>query len=128
MTRTRITTAPWIYAALAFSIALCVSGIVMLSIEEADWEFYGLVALLVLFSVALLEAAFKKIENIGETIEIVENFKKEKIPKSAIQKVSWEKGSGSFLKLANGDFVKLPITGRNEQGVVNSIRSWLSQP
>ena len=128
MSRTRITTAPWIYGVLAFGVAICTFGIAILSFGEPGWEIWGLVALLIIFSVALFESGFKKIEVDGEVIRIVENFRKKEIPKSVIEKVSWEKGTGSFVKLTNGTFVKLPITGRNEQGVANSVRSWLNRP
>lgn len=84
-------------------------------------------AMLLLFSVALLEAAFRKIENDGEFVKVVANFRQARIPKSAIENVSWEKGVGSFLSLTKGRVVKLPVTGRNEQGVANSVRSWLSK-
>ena len=77
--------------------------------------------------IALLEAFFAKVESDGDIVRIVHNFRKLEIQKTSIEKVSWEKGSGSFLKLTDGTFVKLPVTGRNEQGVANSVRSWIGR-
>ena len=128
MSRTRITTAPWIYAVLAFFVSFCALGIALMIDGEQGWELWGTVMILVLCLFALLVAGFTKIENDGQFVIIVDNLKKTKIPKTSIEKVSWEKGSGSFLKLVNGTFVKLPTTGRGEQGVVNCVRSWLNQP
>jgi hypothetical protein len=125
MSRTRITTAPWVYAVLAFSVLFCMLGIALMSTGEWGWEFWGTVVFLVLCVIALLVAGFTKIENKGEFVIIVDNLRKTQIPKISIVKVSYEKGVGSYLTLVNGVFVKLPVTGRNDQGVVNSVRSWL---
>ena len=128
MPQTRITTASWVYGVLAFCVAFCALGVALLNAGERSWEFWGTAMLLVLFSLALLAATLQKIENNGEFITIVENFKKIDVLKTSIVNVSWVKGAGAHLKLANGTFVKLPATGRNDQGVVNSVRSWLVRP
>jgi hypothetical protein len=128
MSRKRIRTAPWVYAVLAFFAAFCTLGIAFMSAAERGWEFLGAVVFLVLCLIALLVAVFTKIENNDQFVTIVSNLTKVEIPKTSIEKVTWEKGVGSFLKLVNGAFVKLPATGRNEQGVANSVRSWLSLP
>ncbi|MCP5304388.1 MAG: hypothetical protein H6953_02985 [Chromatiaceae bacterium] len=99
-----------------------------MSAGERGWEFWGTVMLLVFLSLALLAAALTKIEDNGEFVTIVENFKKTDVPKSSIENVSWEKGAGAHLQLANGKFVKLPTTGRSDQGIANSVRSWLVRP
>jgi hypothetical protein len=126
--RSRIKTAPWVYAVLVISAAFCTLGIALLSEGDNGWVFWGTVMLLVLCSIALLVASFTKIENNGEFVTIVDNLKKTQIQKNSIEKVSWEKGIGSSIQLVNGQFVKLPATGRDEQGVVNSVRSWLNRP
>ncbi len=128
MSKTRITTAPWVYGVLAFCMAFCTLGVALLNAGERGWEFWGTVMLLVLFSLSLLAAAMTKIENNGEFVMIVENFKRIDILKTLIENVSWEKGAGAHLKLASGKLVKLPATGRNDQGVTNSVRSWLVRP
>lgn len=128
MPRTRITTAPWVYGILAFCMAFCALGAALMSAGEGGWEFWGTVMLLVLFSLALLAAASTRIENNGEMVTIVDNFKKTEVLKASVKKVSWQKGARAHLKLADGSFVKLPATGRNEQGVANSVRSWLVRP
>ena len=128
MSRARITTAPWVYGVLAFFVAFCALGVALLSAGERGWEFWGTAILLVFFSLALLAAALTKIENNGEFVTIVENFKKTDVPKTSIEKVSWEKGVGAYLKLGNGKFVHLPATGRSDQGIANSVRSWLVRP
>lgn len=126
MPRTRITTAPWVYIALTFCATLCASGAVVLS-NDPGWEFWVLLGMVLMSLIALLEAFFAKVESDGDIVRIVHNFRKLEIQKTSIEKVSWEKGSGSFLKLTDGTFVKLPVTGRNEQGVANSVRSWIGR-
>ncbi len=111
---------------LTSGAALCATGVVTLS-DDTGWELWGLVGMLVMFLVGLLEAVFTRIETDGEIIRIVANFRTTEIQKSTVEKVSWEKGGGSFLKLKDGTFVKLPVTGRNEQGVANSVRSWVGR-
>lgn len=127
MSRARITTSPWVYTVLVLIVAFCALGIASMSAGERGWEFWATVTFLVFCLIALLAAGFTKIENNGEFVIIVANFRKKQIPKANIEKVSWEKGVGSNLDLVNGTFVKLPATGRNEQGVANSVRSWLNQ-
>jgi hypothetical protein len=127
MSRNCITTAYWVYAALTIAVALFATGVVLLSADELYWEFWGTLTLLVICIMALMSAFFTKVENTGDCITIVNNFRKVEVPKRSIDRVSWEKGGGSCLKLSNGTFVKLPITGRNEQGVANRVRSWLNQ-
>ena len=127
MSRNRITTAYWIYGLLALSVAFLASGIVILSTEELSWEFWGTLIILVLCITALLAAIFTRIENNGEFITIVNNFRKNEVAKMSVKGVSWERGGGAYLKLSNGTFVNLPVTGRNEQGVANRVRSWLNQ-
>jgi hypothetical protein len=112
---------------MVFSAAFCTLGISLMITDERSWEFWGTVVLLAFFLVVLLAAVTSKVENSGEFVTIVDNFKKTKIPKISIERVSREKGVGVYLKLNNGQFVKLPALGRNEQSVVNSVRSWLGQ-
>ena len=126
VSRNCITTAYWVYGALTVAVAVFATGVVVLSAEEPYWEFWGVLILLVICMMALMSAFFTKVENNGECITIVNNFRKMEVPKRSIDRVSWEKGGGSYLKLSNGTFVKLPITGRNEQGVANRVRSWLN--
>jgi hypothetical protein len=128
MTISRIRTAPWVYAVLIIITAFCASGVALMSAGELGWEFWGTVIILVICLIALIDALFTKIENNGEFLVIVYNFKKQQIRKANIKKVLWEKGVSSSMELVNGTFVKLPVTGRSEQGVVNSVRSWLNKP
>ena len=104
----------------------CASGVIFLS-NDPGWEFWALLGMVLMSLIALLEAFFAKVESDGDIVRIVHNFRKLEIQKTSIEKVSWEKGSGSFLKLTDGTFVKLPVTGRNEQGVANSVRSWIGR-
>ncbi|MCB1801541.1 MAG: hypothetical protein KDI82_07640 [Gammaproteobacteria bacterium] len=127
MPRTRIKTAPWVSALLTFFVAFSAFGVALLSeVEDRNWVFWGMVLLLVLFVIALLAAALTAIINDGDAIRLVSNFRSTRIPKATIDSVAWQAGTGSFLMLKDGTRVRLPVTGRNEQGVVNSVRSWLS--
>jgi amino acid transporter len=125
MPRTDISTAPWIYATLAISILFTLTGIAVLSKSQADWVLWGLVILLLLLILAVIDAAYTKIEAKDGIIVIRCHFHKMKISISSVEKVTWERSSGSFLTLTDGCMVKLPTTGRNEQGIVNSVRSWI---
>lgn len=124
--RKRLSTAPWIFGLLAFGVACCALGIALLNANDTSWVTWSLVALLFVFVAALLEAGFKRIEDRGDSILIVENFRQQYIAKKSVRRVSWEKGVGSYLELDDGTVTRLPTTGRNEQGVTNSIRSWLN--
>jgi hypothetical protein len=128
MAQTKITTAPWVYFILLTCAMLSGSGMFALGYDKLGWEFWGLVILLVLFLISLLSAMLTKIENQTDVIKLVSNFRYKEIQKVNIKRVLWTKGSGSFLILNDRSYLRLPITGRNEQSVTNCVRSWLDKP
>jgi len=62
-----------------------------------------------------------------EELDYRMNFKRVRIKKAEIQKVTWEAGCGVSVQLTNGSWHKLPGLGQNSQGVTNSIRAWLGK-
>lgn len=77
----------------------------------------------------LVDVFFTRIELRHDCIRIVSitDFKVRTIPRTEIQRVTWEKGGGTSLVLLNGTAVKLPSVGRNAQGLTNTIRAWLNR-
>jgi hypothetical protein len=62
-----------------------------------------------------------------DEIFFVSNFRRRIIPRTEIADVTWERGPGVYLKLKNGKSVRLPHTGHDYQGLVNTIRAWLKK-
>lgn len=63
----------------------------------------------------------------NEDLEYRMNFKRVRIKKTDIEKVTWEAGCGVSVQLVDGSWQKLPGLGQNSQGITNSIRAWLAR-
>lgn len=124
MSNRRITTAPWVYGVLAFCVAACAFGVAVSSVQQG-WLFWGLVVLLIVLLFALLDAATKRVESRCSTLHIVSRFRRTVIPKASVESLSAGGAAGFTLRLFDGRVVRLPWLGRDPQGVVERVRSWL---
>lgn len=91
------------------------------------WQRLGFVAFTGLAVVAVVELAMTRVELTATGIAYVKSFRRIFIPRTDVESVTWAKGGGVFLKLADGRSVNLPDVGRSPQGLANSIRAWLKR-
>lgn len=74
---------------------------------------------------ALLEAVRSKVVLADDSLRVITLWRRRCFERAEIRTVTWERGAGVSLKLANGKWFTLPEFGLNAQGVVNTVRSWL---
>jgi hypothetical protein len=60
-----------------------------------------------------------------EALEYRMNFKRVRIRKPEIEKVTWELGCGVSVRLTNGSWENVPTFGGDMRGITNSVRAWL---
>jgi hypothetical protein len=60
-----------------------------------------------------------------EALEYRMNFKRVRIQKDEIDKVTWEAGCGVSVRRVNGGWEEIPTFGNNSRGLTNSVRAWL---
>lgn len=100
-----------------FVFSFRVHGVSLMSVIFASFCVIGLLAIL---EVALVRVALR-----DDAAELVTLRRSRTIPRETIASVSRAPGSGVYLKLTDGTWVKLPQTGHNILGLANSISAWL---
>jgi hypothetical protein len=76
---------------------------------------------------AFLELASTRLTIEGETLSFVKTFRTRVFHREDIDSVTWAKGCGVSIKLADGRWVQLPDLGPSPQGLTNTIRAWLKR-
>ena len=75
--------------------------------------------------IAFLECYTSYIELEEGAICFRSKFATRRLSKTAIEKVTWEKGTGVSVRLTDGNWVQMPELFQNSQGLSNSMRAWL---
>lgn len=60
-------------------------------------------------------------------IVISSGWRSRRLPRTALERVTWAKGGGVSLGLEDGSWAKLPEMGYNSQSLANGIRAWLKR-
>lgn len=97
-------------------------GSFMLELE--GWYRAVLVVLACLCPVGWAELAIQRVELEGDEMAVVNNFRRRTFSSREILKVTWAKGMGTAIQLADETWVQLPPVGSSPQGVTNTIRAW----
>jgi hypothetical protein len=63
----------------------------------------------------------------NEALEYRMNFKRVRIKKAEIEKVTWASGCGVSVQLLNGSWEEIPSFGKDSRGLTNSVRAWLGK-
>jgi hypothetical protein len=87
----------------------------------------GIAAFTLFAALGLLDALTMRIELGDSELISVANFRRRTIPRAEIVSVTWEKGAGVSIRLADRSWVKLAAAGGGSQGVASSIRAWLAR-
>lgn len=87
-------------------------------------EFSVLFVFTLLMALGATDAITTTVELHVDHMQIRSGLRTRKIPRSRLQKVTWESGSGVSVQLDSGSWQSLPDVG-NSQAVANSIRAWL---
>lgn len=117
--------AGWLFVVLAVGELIALSGAVFVGLEQGLTSLtVGLAALSLVFSAGFVDLAVSRIELAPDALRITELLRRQSIAKGDITSAKTE-GGAVFLQLQDGRWLKLPNTGRNSLGVLNSIRAWL---
>jgi hypothetical protein len=113
------------YVVLAIGDLIATSGAVAMYLQGRDtWQVVGLALLSVGFNLAVVDLAVSRIDLEPDELRIVELLRRRSIPKRDVASVKVEGGS-VFLQLQDGQWFKVPDTGRNSLSMRNSIDAWL---
>lgn len=93
--------------------------------EGLSWLFAFFAGFSILGIAGVIESYYMYIVLEDGQIRFRETFRKTVIPKSDIERVTWEAGCGVSLLLKDGTWTKVPDLGQNSQGLTNSITAWL---
>jgi hypothetical protein len=124
----RIFRAPrWLVAFL--SLGGCLTGALAYGAYR-EQELSFLAATMALFAFGAVIAAINVVTTgvclYADSLSITSGFRWRNLARQLIARVTWAKGVGVSLALADGEFVRLPDVG-NSQSVSNSIRAWLKR-
>jgi hypothetical protein len=110
-------------AALAFAAGL------VFTYRQDGWTWASIAfAGMTLMGVAgILEVASSLVTLHDDALECGTVWSRRRYPVGDIVSVTWEKGAGVVLKLADGGWGKLPELGYNAQGLANTVRAWLKR-
>ena len=91
------------------------------------WQRVAVGILVLLSVVAIVELSQRRIVLHDDALELVSGFRRRSLPRSEIASVTWAKGAGASVQLADGTWVRLPDMGPGPQGLTNSVRAWLKR-
>jgi hypothetical protein len=118
--------APWVIVSTCLAAGLCLTGALTLRPPPAPaWLAWTIRALASLALVAVLDAACSRIVLDPEELQIRGLLQRRRFAREEFLRARLDGGS-VFLERRGGGWLKLPDTGRNGQGVFNSVRAWLS--
>ena len=121
----RVFRAPgWIWFAVGFSTLLCATGTAFLLWQGGSWFITASAALMTLVGVGgLLECLVSRVELLDDAILVRSLFSRRRYPREQVEGVAEAKGVAPALKLAGGEWAKVPeVIGG---GLGNSVRAWL---
>jgi hypothetical protein len=123
-----IRSAPWLIAVIDIVSTIGIAGAVYLWLYGGPPAAVAVLALIGLLAiVGVVDAAVSRIALEADALRVVSLFSQKRYERRKIERVTWEKGSGSALQLTDGSWVKLPDLGRNSQSTSNTIRAWLKR-
>jgi len=121
-------TAGWLVGASAAAALLFFAGLGgALYMRGPGWPAVAFGVLCLVGALGMLDVARRRIVLRRGEVRIVSMWSERVYSRETIDSVTWESGVGVALKLASGDWVRLPELGRNSQSVANTIRAWLKQ-
>ena len=118
----------WIKAmVMVLSVGMPIATTLVLKFEGVSLVTGAFAAMSVIGVAALIEVALQHVVLGDEELRIRSLTKRRNIARSAIDRVTWETGSGVSVQLEDGRWVKLPEVGGNSEALANSIRAWLKR-
>ena len=119
---------PALYVALAVSELLFLAGAVFSHVYRG-WSLTTLAfdALALAGLLGFIELGTTRVTMSDDSIEMGSMWKRRRLNRADIRRVTWEKGAGVAIELSSGGWVKLPDLGFNAQGLTNTIRAWLAR-
>lgn len=109
-------------------LVICiVGGVIVASRVPDQFRQITAVAYGVLGVVWLTDLFRKRVVLHDSGLEIVSGSGSRVIPRTEIERVTWEKGCGASLKLCDGSWIGLPNVGLPPQSITNTIRAWLKK-
>lgn len=91
------------------------------------WYRLAFIALAGLFTAALAELATDRVELRSDSLVMVSAFRRRTIPRTDVVAVTWGKGVGVSVRLADDSWVKLPTVGKGGLSGVNTVRAWIKR-
>ena len=115
----------WLVAIVATFAVFTVAGLVTgyrdegLSISTAAYGVLAIVGCLGVIGVLRTRIILGT-----DYLEVLNLWSRTRYSRADIARAKFEWGSGVFLQLEKGGWVRLPELGRNAQGVSNTLRAW----
>lgn len=120
-------TPAWFRSLLGFlCVGTLLGTVVLYRTQGLSASTVGLAGFALLAVLGLADALVTRVEVDEEGLTRVAGFRRQEIPRTDIDRVTWESGTGVSVHLTNGSWVKLPDVG-NSQARANSLRSWLKR-
>jgi hypothetical protein len=94
-------------------------------IDVPVWQRLVIYVLALMSPLTIVEVARRRVEISETELKIVNLFSSVSLPRADIRAVTWAKGLGVMIQLADGQWLKLPPVGGSSLGVTNTIRAWL---
>ena len=117
-----------VIAVIASAVLVSIGAVWMYRIGGWSSTSVTLTLLCLISAGALVELAILRVSFSREVMKVVHLWSVRSLRRDDIRSVIWESGAGVSLKLANGEWFKLPELGLNSQGVANTLRAWLKRP
>ena len=117
----------WLRFLLAFvCLGASVSAVALYRLQGVAASTIGVAGFAVLAVLGLADALLTRVEVDDAGLTRVSGFRRTRIPRADIDRVTWEAGAGVSVRLSSGSWVKLPDVG-NSQARANALRGWLKR-
>jgi hypothetical protein len=119
---------PILFVMLAAAKALFVAGFIFMY-SRSGWSLttIGFACMTLAGALGFVELGTTRVILSDDGIEMGSIWKRRRLGRDEIKRVTWEKGAGVVLELNRGGWAKLPELGFNSQGLTNTIRAWLNR-
>lgn len=107
-------------------LATASGGLLLYRTDGLSFASAGLVVFAIFALIGVADSLVTRVELGDDALTLVERFRRRRVLRRDIERVTWEAGVGVSIQLRSGDWVRLPDTG-NSQSRANSIRAWLKR-
>ncbi|MEO0796971.1 MAG: hypothetical protein AAFX93_17575 [Verrucomicrobiota bacterium] len=114
----------WIGLVIAFS---AITSVILLVTDPGSWVAIAFYVFTIFGIGGAIELKKTTLILYPSSLYFSSEFKKRRIAKNEIDRVTWEKGCDPAIQLKDGSWVKIPTVGSTNQGICQSIRAWLKR-